>query len=111
LKNACEAGGDLDQVELTVSELAGSAAEVRVADAGAGFSPDALEHALLPFYTSKPGGSGVGLALVREVADAHGGQLTLGSRPHGGAVVSLRLPGREKAADPSERARLTLTRG
>lgn len=111
LKNACEAGGALDQVRLEVSELEGGAAEVRVADAGAGFSPDALEHALLPFYTSKPGGSGVGLALVREVVDAHGGQLTLGSRPGGGALVTLRLPGRAKPVDPAERARLTLTRG
>jgi signal transduction histidine kinase len=82
-----------------------------VGDGGAGFSSDALEHALLPFYTSKPGGSGVGLALVREVADAHGGQLTLGTRPSGGALVTLRLPGRVKPPDPGEHARLTLTRG
>ncbi|HEX6245365.1 MAG TPA: ATP-binding protein, partial [Polyangiales bacterium] len=80
------------------------------ADAGPGFSADALEHALLPFYTSKPSGSGVGLALVREVVDAHGGQLTLGSRPGGGALVTLRLPSRAKPIDLGERARLTLTR-
>lgn len=111
LKNASEAGGPLDQVKLEVNELEGGAVEVRVMDAGAGFTPDALEHALLPFYTSKPGGSGVGLALVREVVDAHGGQLTLGGRAGGGALVTLRLPGRAKPIDPAERARLTLTRG
>jgi two-component system, NtrC family, nitrogen regulation sensor histidine kinase NtrY len=112
LKNACEAGGAPDQVSLEVHEVGeGGGAEIQVADAGAGFSADALQHALLPFFTSKPGGSGVGLALVREVADAHGGQLTLGTRPAGGALVTLRLPGRAKLPDPREQARLTLTRG
>jgi signal transduction histidine kinase len=111
LKNAHEAGGPPGQITLEIRDLEGNGAEIRVGDAGAGFSPEALEHALLPFYTSKPGGSGVGLALVREVADAHGGQLTLGARAGGGALITLRLPGRVKAPDPGERARLTLTRG
>jgi two-component system, NtrC family, nitrogen regulation sensor histidine kinase NtrY len=111
LKNANEAGGAVDQVTLEVIALSDGATEIRVADGGRGFSAEALEHALLPFYTSKPGGSGVGLALVREVVDAHGGQLTLGSAASGGALVTLRIPGRVKPIDRAERARLTLTRG
>jgi signal transduction histidine kinase len=94
-----------------VCELADGGALLSVSDRGAGFSPAALESGILPFFTSKAGGSGVGLTLVREVIDAHGGQLTLGNGPGGGALVSVRLPGRAPPLEPSARARLTLTRG
>jgi two-component system nitrogen regulation sensor histidine kinase NtrY len=111
LKNANEAGGPLSDVALDVCELADGGALLSVSDRGAGFSPAALESGILPFFTSKAGGSGVGLTLVREVIDAHGGQLTLGNGPGGGALVSVRLPGRAPPLEPSARARLTLTRG
>jgi len=108
LKNASEAGGPPDEVALEVSPLADGGADVRVLDGGTGFSSDALENAVLPFYTTKSGGSGVGLPLVREVAEAHRGHLMLGARPSGGAIVTLRLPGRKVSESPT--ARLTLTR-
>jgi len=111
LKNANEASGPLGEVSLEVVPLEAGGVDVRVADRGRGFSADGLENALLPFYTTKAGGSGVGLALVREIVDAHGGYLTLADREGGGALVTLRLPGRSAPVDPSTRARLTLTRG
>jgi signal transduction histidine kinase len=52
-----------------------------------------LSQALVPFYSTKRGGSGLGLALVREIVEAHGGRITLGAREGGGTVVTLVLPG------------------
>lgn len=110
LKNANEAGGPSDAVALEVSALPEGAIEIAVRDRGRGFTPESFEHALMPFYTTKPGGTGVGLALVREVVHAHDGQLTLAAREGGGATISVLLPGRRPSPELGSRARLTLTR-
>jgi signal transduction histidine kinase len=47
---------------------------------------------LRPFHSTKPGGSGLGIALCREIVEAHGGELRLSSREGGGLVVACRLP-------------------
>ena len=109
LKNASEAGGRADEVALEVSRLAEGGSQLRVLDRGLGFLPEALENAVLPFFTTKPQGSGVGLPLVREIVAAHGGQLSLGAREGGGAVATLRLPDSRRRSDVIP-ARLTLTR-
>jgi nitrogen fixation/metabolism regulation signal transduction histidine kinase len=65
--------------------------EVRVEDEGHGLSNS--ENLFVPFYTTKPGGSGIGLALSRQIAEAHGGTLTLENRaPEPGCEALLRLP-------------------
>jgi signal transduction histidine kinase len=47
----------------------------------------------VPFFTTKPGGSGIGLVLSRQIAESHGGALTLENRADGpGCVARLRLP-------------------
>ena len=91
LKNARESGADPASVELAVTAGApGFAIEVR--DRGPGFSETALEHALVPFYSTKETGTGLGLTLCREIVEAHGGRLRIANRPGGGAVVTLWLP-------------------
>jgi two-component system, NtrC family, nitrogen regulation sensor histidine kinase NtrY len=67
------------------------AVEISVADEGAGISGTA--NLFIPFFTTKPGGMGIGLTLARQIAEAHNGVLTLSNRESGtGAVAKLRLP-------------------
>ncbi|HEU4887447.1 MAG TPA: ATP-binding protein [Thermoanaerobaculia bacterium] len=66
--------------------------EISVADEGAGISGTA--NLFIPFFTTKPGGMGIGLTLARQIAEAHDGALTLSNREGGGAVARLRLPRR-----------------
>ncbi len=82
--------------------------EIRVSDTGPGFTPEALEHALDPFFTSKRNdeGSGLGLSMVYDFAQISGGQIKIGNDPDGGAVVTLRLP--LKYGEPSPEPRLVL---
>ncbi len=69
----------------------GSYAEIKVDDEGPGLS--STSNLFVPFYTTKPGGSGIGLVLSRQIAEAHGGSLTLQNRPSArGCEACLRLP-------------------
>ena len=91
LKNAAESGADSESIELAVASAPrGFTIEVR--DRGPGFSTAALEHALVPFYSTKAAGTGLGLTLCREIVEAHGGRLRIANREGGGAVVTLWLP-------------------
>jgi len=66
---------------------------LRVLDRGSGMSEEELKKALLPFYTSKATGSGLGLPLCREIVEAHGGHLRIERRDGGGTAVVCWLPG------------------
>lgn len=92
VKNAIESGSPEDEVTLGVTERAGGFA-IEVADRGSGLAEEVLRDALLPFYSTKPKGTGLGLTLCREIVDAHGGRLSIANREGGGAVVTAWLPG------------------
>jgi signal transduction histidine kinase len=64
--------------------------ELRVEDEGPGLA--ATTNLFVPFFTTKPSGSGIGLVLCRQIAEGHGGSLTLENRPERGCVALLRLP-------------------
>ncbi len=84
---ACETGGGV----LVRWNRGGNALELIVEDEGPGLSNTA--NLFVPFFTTKPQGSGIGLALSRQIAENHGGTLTLENRAKGqGCEARLRLP-------------------
>jgi len=91
LKNAAESGSVPEAIELSVRR-ANDGWVLEVADRGTGLSDDTLRDALIPFYSTKPSGTGLGLTLCREIVEAHGGRLSITNRQGGGAVVALWLP-------------------
>jgi nitrogen fixation/metabolism regulation signal transduction histidine kinase len=92
LKNAKEASDGGDGIEVRVDRLPDGVVRVQVLDRGRGMNEEVMRRALLPFYSTKPAGSGVGLPLCREIVEAHGGSLRIQSRSGGGTVVSFWLP-------------------
>lgn len=93
VKNAAEAGSSPADTVVAVRPCRGGWS-VEVRDRGTGMSAEVLGNALLPFYSTKPAGSGLGLTLCREIVEAHGGTLEAGNRTDGeeGAVVRFWLP-------------------
>jgi signal transduction histidine kinase len=96
LRNAVEATSPPERERPDAFTLRGSRApreiSVAVGDRGPGVPPGEREKIFLPFFSSKPGGSGFGLAIVARIAELHGGTVEISDRPGGGAVFSLRLP-------------------
>ena len=89
VKNAVEASEDQIQVEVRWRRHGRNAA-IEVLDEGPGL-PES-DNLFVPFFTTKPGGIGIGLVLCRRIAEAHGGRLDLSNRTDGGCRASLRLP-------------------
>jgi len=93
LKNSHEAGSAPADTRLSVAPDRGGVL-LELTDRGTGMSEEVLAHALLPFYSTKARGTGLGLTLCREIVEAHGGTLDVGNRPGGGVVVRVWLPPR-----------------
>jgi two-component system nitrogen regulation sensor histidine kinase NtrY len=91
VKNAHESGSAPEGVTLSLN-MVGHELRIDVADRGPGMSEAVLAQALLPFYSTKRSGTGLGLALAREISEAHGGRIALANREDGGLRVTLLLP-------------------
>jgi signal transduction histidine kinase len=74
------------------ARAADDAAEVAVIDRGAGIDPKHLETIFNPFFTTKPEGVGLGLAIVSKIVDEHGGKIAVESEPGKGSVFRVLLP-------------------
>jgi C4-dicarboxylate-specific signal transduction histidine kinase len=70
----------------------GEMAHITLTDNGPGLPAEALSQAGTAFFTTKPEGLGVGLSISKSIAQQHGGSLSIGNSPTGGAVVALQLP-------------------
>ena len=91
LKNAHESGSAQDEICLAVRRIADGLV-VEVLDRGTGMTETVMSNALVPFYSTKRSGTGLGLALAREIVEAHGGRITINTREGGGVTVGLVLP-------------------
>ena len=90
LKNAHESGSNPEQISLRITQTSDKLLLI-LQDSGGGMTEQVLQHALVPFYTSKPRGSGIGLTLCRDIAEAHGGSISLRNQPPG-LEVTVQLP-------------------
>jgi len=97
VKNALEAAGPRGRVRVRVGPCS-RGVEVSVADTGPGVPAECRDRLFEPFCTGKVGGTGLGLAVSRAIARAHGGDVDLASSEPGGAVFRLWLPGLERRA-------------
>ena len=78
---------------LTVTSCSGpNGVELEIADTGPGLSEEARPRVFEPFFTAKPGGTGLELAIVQRIAEVHGGDATAVNCPEGGAAFTLRIP-------------------
>lgn len=91
LKNALESGSPAAGVTLEIKPIV-EGVRIEVSDQGSGMSDTVMSNALVPFYSTKRNGTGLGLALAREIIEAHGGRIMLNNRDGGGLTVSLILP-------------------
>ena len=98
LKNAAESGSPAGEIAVALERSREGSWLVHVLDRGREMDEETMKKALLPFYSSKQSGTGLGLPLCTEILTAHGGTLRLQRRPGGGMTVTCVLPPTHPAA-------------
>lgn len=97
IKNAIEATAVQREtgncrIELEIKDLKNKCIGITVSDNGPGIAPDVQERIFIPFFTTKQQGSGIGLALCRQIVLLHGGQISVQSKPGQGTAFHIVLP-------------------
>ncbi len=91
LLNACQSTGAPGRIRIE-SRGTGRFCLIRIHDSGPGFTPEALENAFTPFYSTKEQGTGLGLAICHRIVESHGGTIRASNHPAGGGLVEIELP-------------------
>lgn len=91
LRNASEACGNEGALDITVAPDGSGGARIEIGDHGPGVPPDIAHRIFDPYFTGKSGGTGLGLALVKQTLEMHGGTIELLETPAGGATFVVRM--------------------
>jgi signal transduction histidine kinase len=91
IRNALDASGEGQRVWVSLENLPGKAS-IKVQDCGSGIDPETLKNIFLPFYSKKAHGTGLGMAIVKKIIDAHRGEIKISSKPGLGTEVIIELP-------------------
>ncbi|MFC1851573.1 PAS domain-containing sensor histidine kinase [candidate division CSSED10-310 bacterium] len=92
IKNAQESGSPAEAINLELHSSGPASLVITVTDQGRGMDADTMRQALLPFFSTKENGTGLGLPLCKEIIEMHGGSLTLKARENGGLRVQIVVP-------------------
>ncbi|MEE0871837.1 MAG: ATP-binding protein, partial [Bacteroidaceae bacterium] len=79
-------------IELNASRMADGNIEISVRDYGHGILPEVMDSIFVPFFTTKPQGSGIGLSLCKQIVKQHRGRLQVKSSPGRGSTFTIVLP-------------------
>jgi len=90
--NAREAAGSNGHLHVEVAPDGGGRVSIRFEDDGEGIPPSEMPRLFKPFHTTKANGTGLGLALVHRLVEAHDGEIRVEGRPGRGAVFTIILP-------------------
>jgi two-component system nitrogen regulation sensor histidine kinase NtrY len=94
LRNAVEACEERGVLDITVMPDEGGGVRIEISDRGPGVPADTAERIFDPYFTGKPGGTGLGLALVKQTIEMHGGTISVKETPGGGATFVVRISSR-----------------
>lgn len=92
VRNAAEASGPTGWVHVCLDTSVTGFSSVSITDSGPGLTPESRERLFEAFFTTKPHGTGLGLAVSQAIVQAHGGNIDAESMPGGGVLFRLQLP-------------------
>jgi len=99
IRNAAEAAGEHGKLRIEIRRAEHGLVSTRFEDNGPGIPPEEIRLLFQPFHSAKPGGTGLGLALVHRIVEAHGGEIRVEGRPGIGASFTVLLPERAVGDD------------
>lgn len=91
LINSCQAIPEKGRIVISTSSVETGRLEISISDSGIGIAPENLEKIFDPFFSTKPAGTGLGLAVVQRIIHEHGGEIGIGSEIGKGTTVTIRL--------------------
>jgi two-component system, NtrC family, nitrogen regulation sensor histidine kinase NtrY len=94
LRNAVEACEERGELEISAAPDGNGGVRIEIRDHGPGVAPEIADRIFDPYCTGKAGGTGLGLAMVKQTIEMHGGSISLGTTPGGGATFVVRMGGR-----------------